>query len=319
MKSYLLSVFASIALAAGMYAVGVQLWGSSEFAANLDLVSFEVWIALLALSLVNYLLRFFRWTRYIALNCQCSMPYNQHLLVYFSGFALTTTPGKAGEALRSTYLNQAGVSISNSLSALFSERLVDLLCIVILSLFLVNSEIGSTPLWSIPFALGVSIFVFIAIHSDTLKKVSNFLTQRSSGFLSKILSYARSMLDASRKMLTVREFTIGSTIGFVAWFAEAFGFCILVQHLGIEVEFAIAVGIYGLAMLAGALSFIPGGLGSTELVMGGLLVAFGADQVDAITATLVCRIVTLWFAVVLGILSAAFLAILGITPKLSEV
>ena len=59
------------------------------------------------------------------------------------------------------------------------------------------------------------------------------------------------------------------------------------------------------ALLVGGLSFLPGGLGSREVTMIGLLSLYGLPEAAAITATLICRLTTLWFAVVLG---AVFLA-----------
>ena len=53
-------------------------------------------------------------------------------------------------------------------------------------------------------------------------------------------------------------------------------------------------------MLAGALSFMPGGLGSAEAVMVGLLVSDGVGLPDSIAATVLLRLVTLWLAVGLG-------------------
>jgi uncharacterized protein (TIRG00374 family) len=62
----------------------------------------------------------------------------------------------------------------------------------------------------------------------------------------------------------------------------------------------LAVGIYSISVLAGALSFIPSGLGSTEAVMVLLLTLVGADTPTAVAATLICRLAILWFAVVIG-------------------
>jgi uncharacterized protein (TIRG00374 family) len=56
----------------------------------------------------------------------------------------------------------------------------------------------------------------------------------------------------------------------------------------------------------GALSFLPGGLGSTEAVMTTLLVAHGFAVGNAVLVTLVCRLVTLWLAVLLGWVAALF-------------
>jgi uncharacterized protein (TIRG00374 family) len=53
-------------------------------------------------------------------------------------------------------------------------------------------------------------------------------------------------------------------------------------------------------MLAGALSFMPGGLGSAEAVMVALLVSSDVAVADAIAATVLLRLATLWLAVGLG-------------------
>ena len=60
------------------------------------------------------------------------------------------------------------------------------------------------------------------------------------------------------------------------------------------------VGIYAVAVLAGVLSFLPGGLGSTEAVMTALLAARGMPLAQAILLTITFRLMTLWFAVALG-------------------
>jgi uncharacterized protein (TIRG00374 family) len=67
--------------------------------------------------------------------------------------------------------------------------------------------------------------------------------------------------------------------------------------------------------LAGALSFLPGGLGGAEAVMGVMLVAFGADGAAAVAITLLCRIATLWFAVALGGIAVAVLHFGGRQPN----
>ena len=53
-------------------------------------------------------------------------------------------------------------------------------------------------------------------------------------------------------------------------------------------------------MLAGALSFMPGGLGGAEAVMVGLLVWAGIGDAEALVATVLIRLSTLWFAVGIG-------------------
>lgn len=55
-------------------------------------------------------------------------------------------------------------------------------------------------------------------------------------------------------------------------------------------------------MLAGALSFMPGGIGGAEGVMVALLMT-QAPAADAVAATVLIRLTTLWFAVAIGALA----------------
>lgn len=71
--------------------------------------------------------------------------------------------------------------------------------------------------------------------------------------------------------------------------------------------------IYGLAISIGALSFLPGGLGGTEATMIFLLGVTGASVADAGAATILLRLATLWFAVLIGIVATVGLR--GDTPQ----
>ena len=92
----------------------------------------------------------------------------------------------------------------------------------------------------------------------------------------------------------------GTVLSVVAWGAEALAFFWILNWMGAEVPIAFAVFVYAIAMLAGALSFMPGGLGGAEAVMTALLVWKGMPSADAIAATILIRLATLWFAVGIG-------------------
>jgi uncharacterized protein (TIRG00374 family) len=91
----------------------------------------------------------------------------------------------------------------------------------------------------------------------------------------------------------------------VSWGAEGCGLYVITQSLDLPVSLPHAVGIYALAMLGGAASLVPGGLGGAEAVMAGLLAASGAGLPEAVAATLICRAATLWFAILLGMIAMA--------------
>ena len=109
------------------------------------------------------------------------------------------------------------------------------------------------------------------------------------------------MLVSARQFLAPGLLLSGLLMGLVAWGAEAVGLKLVADVVApIELSIPAAMGIYAIAIIVGALSFLPGGLGSTEAVMAALLFAHGYTMPQAILLTLVCRLLTLWLAVVIG-------------------
>ncbi len=261
------------------------------------------WAAILVLSLANYALRFLRWHVYLrALGHR--VPWLRHFAIYCSGFALTTTPGKAGEAIRSLYLHERGVPYPHSLAALFSERLIDLLAMLALAAGGVVA-LGLDRFWV---ATGAALCAIVV------------LAMRSPRFLASIaqlkLSHARlahwrnhfvHLLRASSTLLRVGLLFSAVFLGVLSWGAEGIGLFLVTHALDMPVSLGQAVGIYALAMLAGAISFVPGGLGGAEAVMAALLVALRVPLPEAIAATLICRAATLWFAILLGMIAMGIL------------
>jgi uncharacterized protein (TIRG00374 family) len=61
--------------------------------------------------------------------------------------------------------------------------------------------------------------------------------------------------------------------------------------------------ILAAADLIGAISFMPGGIGGAEVTLISLSILYGAGQAEAVAATFLIRFITLWFGVLLGIMS----------------
>jgi uncharacterized protein (TIRG00374 family) len=99
---------------------------------------------------------------------------------------------------------------------------------------------------------------------------------------------------------------LGIIAGLIAWGAEGLGFGAICHGLQISGNVWSFCGIYAVAVLAGSVAFfLPAGIGGTEIVMTTLLVERGTELRVAIVATLLCRLATLWFAVLLGVAAAS--------------
>jgi uncharacterized protein (TIRG00374 family) len=314
MRKLVPAMLVSIILAVAGYLLAVVFSGG-EGAVGFDAVSLKTWAVILTLSLINYIARFWRWQWYMKELSGVSVPLLRHLVMYFSGFALTTTPGKAGEAIRSFYLKPHGISITHSVIGLFVERLIDLVAIVLLAAYALASLNNASLRYM---ALLVVISVLIALpllHVRSLwlwvERKSVALPRALKGVVIKICR----MVESSATILRNRHLYLGLLIGLFSWFCEGLGFYILLQSLDVNLSLSMAVGVYSAGMLAGAVSFMPGGLGGAEAAMGLLLLALGVDKSAAVVSTLVCRLATLWFAVLLGLLSCLWLTYKKIYPQ----
>ena len=294
-RQFLVCVVLSIVF----YGVWVAFSGAGEVWSSVVLLGWSGWAIILGLSLFNYLLRFLRWDFYLR-RLGCNVPVFSNLLAYLAGFGFTTTPGKVGEAVRSVYLKRFNVTYVQSLSAFFVERLVDMISMVIVA------SLAAYAFESTRWLVGLTFIVVIAllplVHSEWFYE---FLERRRQAFhslrLRSIGEQLLSMLRTSADLLRSGPLYAGLLLGLIAWVAEGIALYVVLDRMGADTPLILAAGIYGVSILAGAVSFVPGGLGGTELVMGSLLILTGVDAPVAASAVIVCRIATLWFAVALGL------------------
>jgi len=277
-----------------------SLWaGWHEVVAALVRVGFTGTAIALSLSLVNYGLRFVRWQRFLALlGHHVHAP--ESLRIYIAGFGLTILPGKVGETIRSVFLKHHGVSYPESLAAFFSDQFSNLISILVL----IGLGLWAYPQYqSMVMALLVVIVIGLLVLQQTawLRAIENFALQRLPARLGKLVGHAIEIVLHSGRCFSLPMLLYGMVLGIGAWGAEGVAFYYVVNQLDGGITLQTALFIYGLAMVVGALSFFPGGLGGMEATMVALLLLNNVAQPQAVAATVLIRLATLWFAVALGI------------------
>lgn len=288
----------SVTLAATAY-LAFALWGGwREVLAGFVMVGPWGVLAMLALSLANYGLRFARWQLYLS-RLGTSLAWRPSLRIYIAGFALTTTPGKAGEMLRGLFLKRHGMPYTHSTAAFVSERLSDLLAVVLIAMLGMGLHPRGGPI--VLTGLGATALgMFVLSRGDWLRRLSERL-DGATGRIARAFGHLVQLLVAARRCHTPSMLAIATLLSLVAWLAEAYAFYLALGWLGFDASPSFAFAVYALAMLAGALSFLPGGLGGAEAVMAGMLIWGGMGEAQAVAATVITRLATLWFAVLLGI------------------
>jgi glycosyltransferase 2 family protein len=291
-----------IVLVSALGYLAFSLWGGwHEVVAALARVGFIGTAIALVLSLVNYGVRFVRWQKFLALlGHRIHTP--ESLRIYIAGFGLTILPGKVGESIRSVFLKTHGVTYPESLAAFFSEQFSNLISMMLLA------AIG---LWVYPQAqtmvvvLATLIAIGLVVLQQTrwLKVFESFAQNRLPAKPGKLIGHVIEIVLHSGRCFSLPMLLYGIALGLVAWGAEGVAFYYVMHVLGSDLSMQTALFIYAFSMLVGALSFLPGGLGGTEATMVALLILNNVAQPQAVAATVLIRLATLWFAVGLGVIA----------------
>lgn len=254
-----------------------------------ELASFRWGLFPLALVLtsLNYALRFGRWQVYLH-RVEIHVPLGRSLSIFVAGLTMTITPAKLGELLKCGLLHRAfAVPVRRSAPVVLSERVTDASGVVVLA---VVAGAG-TRSWPLLVAAVVGILAVVAVVRSPLLGRFAFFGEAA---------------EASRVLLTVPLLVAMTLLSAASWFCESLAAYVCVRGLGLDLSLADTVVVFSLGSLAGAASFLPGGLGVADASMTALTRVLGdVPRAAAVAATVLIRLTTLWFGVALGLVGLA--------------
>lgn len=255
----------------------------------------------LSLTLSNLAVRFVRWQLYIHI-LKIDVPWFMSLRIYVGGLALTATPGKAGEIIRSVFLKRYDVSYMKSLAIFFADRFTDLVAVLLLA---------AAGIWANEAARPVALFLFFAItvilllirYPQVYSRFTDIVASLLPGTkLPDVLRQTAYIINHCNTLFRMPIFLSSVALSAMAWSLEAINLYLILSLLGAEIAFATVLFAYAFSKLVGAISMIPGGLGSTEATLIALLMVNNIDEATAITCAIFLRLTTFWFVSSLGAL-----------------
>jgi uncharacterized membrane protein YbhN (UPF0104 family) len=221
---------------------------------------------------------------------------------------MSVTPGKLGELVKALLLREAaGADPKRVAPVVVAERVTDLMALVILGILGVAAYGVALPMVAAAAGVTATALVLIAWRRAAHAVIA------AIGRIPRLGRIAPRLLDSydhMEQLVRPWPLTWATALATVAWLCECLGFALIVNGFpGAHVEVGLATLIYATTTVAGALSFLPGGLLVTEASMTLFLVtsAHGLDRPAAVAATLLTRLCTLWFAVLLGLIALVVL------------
>ncbi len=248
----------------------------------------------------NYALRFVKWAWFLR-RLGLIVAWRDSVWIFFSAFTMVLSPGKLGELMKSLLLrSRYGFPVARTAPIVLAERLTDLLGLVVLGL------LGSSRFTTGAGGLAVlGGLLFVGGLAITRPEFWRFLDRSVVGRFPRLARFRpslRALEASSQHLLSLPSLAMMVPLSALSWAGEGVALYCIFRALGIELPELLGLSVFAHAVssVLGALSFLPGGLGVTEGTLGGLFVYAGVGREAAISATLLIRAVTLWFAVFLG-------------------
>lgn len=284
--------------------VGLAMWADLN-QVKYALSSFQWNLAPVILMFVfgAYLLRFWKWHLYMN-ELEIQITKRLSAQIFFSGLAMAVTPGKFGEVLKAYLLKRVnGTDFFRSAPTVVAERVTDLMAMLFIASFGVSIFKNGTIIMILGTAI-VCMAIFMIAYRPLALKIVNILEQLPllGRFGDRIKALYESTYVLLRGPILIKAFLVS----LISWGFECIALYMIFKGYGIDKGFMTAAFVFSLSSVAGGLSMLPGGLGVAEGSMLGLLISMGVDKTSATGITLLARFGTLWFGVVVGIITLWF-------------
>ncbi|MGB6067133.1 MAG: lysylphosphatidylglycerol synthase transmembrane domain-containing protein [Desulfomonilaceae bacterium] len=281
-----------------LYAAATLATGYQGIAASLRQFPVQTLLLVLALVVIGWLLRGWRFYYYLR-RIGKSVPLTYSLKAFLAGFALTGTPAKVGEAVKGVFLKEDyGISVTRVVGIVMVERLMDLWGVLLLGSLslLLFSRWRSLFLVFAGIVIAGGIFICMErVYRPVLEWIGKI------SFLSWISAKILKILLTGRDLMTPRIFLVGLVVSTLAWGMESLSLYLILKGLHLSSSLLEANFVYCFSTIVGALSMLPGGIGGTEAGMMGLLGFMGISYTESLPAVILIRLCTLWLAVLVGI------------------
>lgn len=311
MKKRYISLLVSFGLLAGLiYFSDVGRTAEVLSRANF----FYIFIGLI-IWLVNAVLRTLRW-QYLLEKIHSRIPFFQTMKVFIAGlFISNITPGKTGDPFRSILLKKVqGSKVSKTLPSIMFERVFDVIITVLLSLlgvfiiFPSFSQISFLIFVAIIFyVLAFSAALYIITSESRTEKVLSKIYSifsfipRINKFKNKINDFSKNLYKSFFNYKNKKTVFMTFVYSLLIWILEGATLFVSFKALGLEVTMISTIVIVPIAALISILTFLPGGIGSAEIITVLFFTSLFPLSLAEVTATaLLGRFLSFWIYVALG-------------------
>jgi len=235
-----------------------------------------------------------------------SISWKNSILLYLAGLSMIVTPGGSGELIKSYFLKiKQGHSKAKTFPLVIVERFYDLFAIITiisftLFLFYIIEGLIIVIVASILLIISIIImrsrmaFLFVQRFFEKISKLKKFLNSIDESY------------NSFQSLTTKKDLLKNWSLSLCAFGSDAV--VVYLVFLGFEQSFNIiyTTSIIFSSLLFGVLTLMPAGIGVTEISVVGFLTKEGLDLSLATSIIIMIRLVSIWFATIIGFVTTKF-------------
>ena len=267
---------------------------------NIDLLLiFPILLSVTASIFIKSLRQYFLLKR---LNLR--VPLKQNIVIYLASLSMLATPASIGGVIKSKFfLRKFNIPISKTIPIVIVERYHDVLALfsfIVLFSILGNFEVPKIPI----LAIGIILLVLVIIAKN--KAILNFIIRkidkvRFLKFLTKDSKF--DFVYAFPTLLKNKNIVMTWMLSCFAWSFDSLGIYLCFNAFKLNFDFISTTAIGLTSLLFGSLSFLPGGVGLTELSFVKFLISRGQDLATASALVLFIRLTSIWYCTCVGFIA----------------
>jgi len=309
MRNYRRLIIIGLALALLAFIAVTLLSDVSQLTKFALVFPWLVMIPVLALRVGNWATRFVKWFYYLRRVGVQNLSIFDGAITFGSGLAMAASPGKVAELLKCFIVRgMTGVPVAITIPTILAERLTDGIAVLLLMVIAIGELATPEYLTLVVIAL-ILFLVGVALLSVRPLCLALLKALARVPIVGRYTTQFTAFYESSYTLMRPLPLTFAIGIGVLGNVTDGVGMFILLTALGQPATahtFFVGLLAISFSVVTGAVSGSPGGVGASDLTITGILQKVGGLSVaEAGFATLLARIVQLWWGVFVGLLISA--------------
>lgn len=292
MLKYLPLTISALIIAVGSFFVP---W--HEVIPYLQRLSLSSYLLVVSLGTAYYLVRIMRY-HYMLGILKAPRSFHRTVLAYFIAQPISLLP--AGETYRMhTLKKHVNVPLSKGGPVVIIQSFTENLSLVLLAL--ASAVVLKQQVLIVIAIIVAYLFILVLLRSRRAAEKSRKIINKLP-FVNFARSKFRAFITKNKILLSGKRFFVLLASGFASSVIAIILLFVLASDMDIHITLVQAVIVFTLPTVLQNISFLPGGIGVNEQGSVGILLILGISLPAAVALTLLIRLVTLGWGVVLGVI-----------------